>query len=252
MIKVVLDPGHGGSDPGAVGNGLFEKDLNLTIAKEIRYILLNEYEGVEVKLTRETDLFIDLPTRAMVANDISADFFVSIHINSSSGGGTGFESYIHETRSLNSTIYQEVIHAEIMKEICHDDIYDRGKKHANFSVLRRTSMPAVLTENLFINNKHDADKLSDHNFLKKVAKGHANGIAKIFNLKRKTESDKQNTTSFKNKSIKVTSTKVTVNGKEVNGSFIYGNTTYVPVREVAESLGAEVKWTGKEVIISKK
>jgi len=181
MVRIVLDAGHGGHDPGAVANGLKEKDLTLSIVKHIGR-LLSEYEGVEVHYTRTDDRFLELSERAAIANKLKADYFISVHINA--GGGTGFESYIYNGNVSQATIAcQNVIHAEIMKAI--GNVRDRGKKRANYAVLRETKMPAILTENLFIDNKTDAVKLKDAKFIEAVARGHVLGIAKAFGLKKK-------------------------------------------------------------------
>ena len=177
MVKIFIDPGHGGNDPGAVANGLKEKDLNLKIAKKIANLL----SGVAtVKLSRSTDTFLKLEERARLANNWGADLFVSIHINA--GGGTGFESFVYNRLSSNSKAktIQKVIHDEIMKQI--PDVVNRGMKQANFAVLRLTKMPAILTENLFIDTKADANKLKSDAYLDKIAKGHALGIAKALGL----------------------------------------------------------------------
>ena len=92
----MIDPGHGGGDPGAVGNGLREKDLTLDISKRIRRILENEFDAT-VYMTRETDVFVELGERADIANKAGVDFFLSVHINA--GGGTGFETYRHPSAS---------------------------------------------------------------------------------------------------------------------------------------------------------
>ncbi|NLD21643.1 MAG: N-acetylmuramoyl-L-alanine amidase [Bacteroidales bacterium] len=189
MSKViVLDPGHGGSDPGAVGHGLREKDLTLNIVKRIGAMLKN-YEGVKVIYTRTDDRFIDLSERAAIANKAKADFFLSVHINASgSGKGTGFETFIYNGNVSSATIaYQNVIHAEIVKAI--GNVRDRGKKRANFAVLRQTNMPALLTENLFIDNPSDAAKLKTEQFLQQVAYGHVIGLEKAFGLKKKGVKD---------------------------------------------------------------
>jgi N-acetylmuramoyl-L-alanine amidase len=184
-MKLVIDPGHGGHDPGAVANGLKEKDLTLTIAKHIGRMLA-EYEGVEVHYTRTDDRFLELSERAAIANKLKADYFISVHINVNAGGGTGFESYIYNGGVSAKTIaYQNVIHAEIMKAI--GNVTDRGKKRANYAVLRETHMPAILTENLFIDNRNDATKLKSEQFLLQVAHGHVQGIVKAFGLKKKTK-----------------------------------------------------------------
>lgn len=180
-VKIFIDAGHGGHDPGSVGNGLREKDITLSLAKLTHDILVSEYENVTVKLSREKDIFLDLAQRANLANQWGADYFVSIHVNA--GGGTGFESFIHTSKSAGSVKAQNDVHDAIVNAI--KPITDRGKKSANFAVLRQTKMPAILTEVLFIDRAEDAAKLKDSAFLRKVAEGHALGIAKAFNLRKK-------------------------------------------------------------------
>lgn len=183
MVKIFIDPGHEGVtkglDPGAVGNGLKEADLTLDIAKRMRG-KLSTYNNVQVKLSREGNKKLTLSQRAKMANDWGADIFISIHINA--GGGIGFESYIYNGSVSSSTIaYQNIIHEEIVKATGWND---RGKKRENYAVLRETKMPAILTENGFIDNTTDANKLKNDSFLDKIAQGHVNGIVKLFNLKK--------------------------------------------------------------------
>lgn len=181
MTKIFIDAGHGGNDPGANANGLLEKNLTLDIAKRIRKYLNDNYTGHKIKMSRTSDTYPSLSKRANDANNWGADVFVSIHINA--GGGTGFESYIFNGNVSNKTKQvQNAVHDAIVKET---GVRDRGKKRANFAVLRQTRMPAILTENLFIDTKKDADKLKSSSFLNKIAKGHAIGLAKVFNLKKK-------------------------------------------------------------------
>ncbi|EPZ37821.1 N-acetylmuramoyl-L-alanine amidase [Anoxybacillus ayderensis] len=181
-MKIVLDAGHGGHDPGAVANGLREKDLTIAIVKHVGK-MLEEYEDVEVLYTRTDDRFLELSERAAIANKAGADFFLSVHINA--GGGTGFESYVHPNANSATIAYQNVIHTEILRAI--GNARDRGKKRANYAVLRETKMPALLTENLFIDNKNDASKLGSEQFLLQIAYGHVQGIAKAFGLKPKAK-----------------------------------------------------------------
>lgn len=183
MVRIFIDPGHEGVteglDPGAVGNGLKEADLTLDIAKRMRD-KLSTYNNVQVKLSREGNKKLTLSQRAKMANDWGADIFISIHINA--GGGVGFESYIYNGSVSSSTIaYQNIIHEEIVKATGWND---RGKKRENYAVLRETKMPAILTENGFIDNTTDANKLKNDSFLDKIAQGHVNGIVKLFNLKK--------------------------------------------------------------------
>jgi len=184
MVKIFIDPGHGGSDPGAVGNGLFEKNVTLSIASRIQQILLNEYEGVSTRMSRTSDQSISLQARTDAANAWGADFFLSIHVNA--GGGTGFESYVYPNVGTPTTTYQRHIHDAVMSQV---DFYDRGKKQANFHVLRETRMPALLTENGFIDNANDASKLKSSSFLDRLARGHVLGLERAFCLERKRNND---------------------------------------------------------------
>jgi N-acetylmuramoyl-L-alanine amidase len=186
-MKIVLDAGHDGEDAGAVANGLKEKDLTLAIVKPIARMLA-KYEGIEVHYTHTDDRFLELSERAAIANKLKADYFISVHINA--GGGTGFESYIYNGKVSSATIaYQNVIQQEIMKAI--GNVKDRGKKRANYAVLRLTNMPAILTENLFIDNANNATKLKSDQFLVQVAHGHVQGIVKAFGLKKKSKTQSQ-------------------------------------------------------------
>jgi N-acetylmuramoyl-L-alanine amidase len=180
-MRIVLDAGHGGKDPGVVANGLKEKDLTLQIVKHIGR-LLGEYEGVEVHYTRTDDRFLELTERAAIANKLKADYFISVHING--GGGTGFETFIFNgTTDAKTIACQNVIHQEILKAI--GNVTDRGKKRANYAVLRETKCAAILTENLFIDHAVDASKLKSQEFILKIAYGHVNGLVKAFGLKKK-------------------------------------------------------------------
>ncbi|HLR41635.1 MAG TPA: N-acetylmuramoyl-L-alanine amidase [Pseudogracilibacillus sp.] len=185
MVKIYIDPGHGGSDPGSQAYGLQEKNVTLDIAKRIRSYLNKNYTGHTIKMSRTTDKTVSLSARTKEANRWGADFFLSVHINA--GGGTGYEDYIHSSLSNTSQTakYRTIIHDKIIKET---KVRDRGKKKANFAVLRTSAMSAVLTENMFIDTKADANKLKSSVFLNKLAKAHADGIAKAFKLKKKTSS----------------------------------------------------------------
>jgi N-acetylmuramoyl-L-alanine amidase len=181
MPKIYLDPGHGGTDSGAVGNGLQEKNVTLAIALKVRDILIRDYDGHSIRMSRTTDTARSLTQRTNDAKSWGADYFVSIHINA--GGGTGYEDYIYNGGvSSNTVAYRDKVHAEIMKQV---DFTNRGKKRANFHVLRESSMPAILTENGFIDTSNDAAKLKSDAYLNRIALGHANGIAEALGLKGK-------------------------------------------------------------------
>src|SRR5690625_3200889 len=180
-VRIVIDAGHGGHDPGATGNGLREKDLTLYIAKEIEK-QLKKYKNVEIKMVRSRDEYLALQERSKLANGWKADFYFSVHINA--GGGTGIESYVHNNASRDAINKQSIIHDHLLNGLRGDKVRDRGKKKAKFHVLRETKMSAMLVEYLFIDNVTDANKLKNNAFKKKLARLTAEGIAKAFNLRR--------------------------------------------------------------------
>ena len=183
MTKIFIDPGHGGSDSGAVGNGLQEKNVTLQIATRVRDMLVNEYEGVSVRMSRTGDQTVSLKQRTDNANGWGANFYLSIHINA--GGGTGYEDYIYSGLSDSSTTakLRNTIHEEVVKLI---GLHNRGKKKANFHVLRETKMHAILTENGFIDHANDANLMKSATWLNSAARGHVNGLAKALGLKKKS------------------------------------------------------------------
>jgi N-acetylmuramoyl-L-alanine amidase len=178
---VVVDPGHGGHDPGATGQGLAEKTLTLALGKHLHDALLRDFD-VRVELTRSTDVFVELDRRAAFANERGADYFVSVHINS--GGGTGYEDFVHRSVSSSSATEarRAAVHQAVMQLMQGKGMPDRGKKSANFAVLRETQMPAILTENLFVDTPQDAHLLRDVAFLEALAEAHARGIGAALSL----------------------------------------------------------------------
>jgi N-acetylmuramoyl-L-alanine amidase len=184
-MKLYIDPGHGGADPGATGNGLREKDLTLDIALELQSILVNNYENIHVLLSRTGDVTKSLIQRTNEANTWGADFYLAIHINAASNEeAQGYEDYIYTSllSSSSTSKFREIIHEEVMKL---NQLNNRGKKKADFHVLRESTMPAMLSENGFITNIHDASLMKQASWRKQVALGHANGIVKAFGLKMK-------------------------------------------------------------------
>ncbi|CEI80840.1 Sporulation-specific N-acetylmuramoyl-L-alanine amidase [Oceanobacillus oncorhynchi] len=182
-VKIFLDPGHGAHDPGGQGYGLNEKDVVLDIALETERILTSKYQGVEVEMSRRSDVFVELTERANHANRWGADYFVSFHNNAFNGSTGGFESYIYnggvsqETRNR-----QNDIHSYISSRL---NVSDRGQKSANFNVLRNTDMPAILIEYLFIDNFTENALLKSDSYKKQLAQYTADAIAQSYNLKRR-------------------------------------------------------------------
>ena len=169
--KVFIDPGHGGQDSGAVGNGNYEDELNLAVAKKVEQKLRSK--GIEVKMSRYSDEFISLSDRAKMANQYAPDVFISIHQNSSdSMSANGTETYYH-TRKGEYSHYAQNIQSSAINET---GSRNRGIKSANFAVLRETNMPSALFESGFITNPTESANLANPNYQEKLADGIANGI----------------------------------------------------------------------------
>jgi len=183
MVKIVVDSGHGGIDPGAVANGLREKDLNLDIGLGVAHKLELEYEDAQVILTRMGNETVSLRKRVEIANEANANFFLSLHVNA--GGGSGFESFRHPQAFTNTKVLQYKIHDELMKFYRKFSRPDRGKKTANFYVLRETKMSAVLLENLFLDNTEEVKLLRTVSFRNELIDAITVAVAKALNLKRK-------------------------------------------------------------------
>jgi len=178
-MKVCIDPGHGGKDPGAVGpNGLKEAHVNLAVALKVAEKLRKA--GVEVKLTRTSDVFIDLQPRCDIANSFGADYFVSIHCNSAgTPEAKGTETYCYKFGGQGEVL-AKAIQAEL---IATTGRANRGVKTANYYVLRRTKMPAVLTELAFISNPEEEHLLGSPDYQEKCATAIARGIGKVIGVK---------------------------------------------------------------------
>ena len=214
--KVVIDAGHGGNDPGAIGGrGLREKDVTLDIAKRLKSEL--ECEGFQVRLTRSDDRFIPLAKRAQIANDCQADFFVSIHVNAARmKNAKGFEVYylaeagdeaakqlaqkenaclkfedssynLKHSNNLEGILWDLVStenraeSIQLASDICKEArkslwVHQRGVKSAQFYVLKGARMPAILVEVGFITNRDEEEKLKTDNYRDSVSGAIAKGI----------------------------------------------------------------------------
>jgi len=183
IVKIFIDPGHGGKDPGARAYGLNEKDVVLDIAHQTANALRKDYYGVEIKFSRTTDTFIELEDRARMANNWGATYFISIHNNSFNGYASGFETYIHNGNVSSFTRQkQNQIHNHLIRQL---KVNDRGKKNANFNVLRNTEMPSILVEYLFIDNRVENLKLASSNYREMIGTYTADALAKAFDLRKK-------------------------------------------------------------------
>lgn len=177
-VLVIIDPGHGGKDPGAVGlKGLQEKNVILPISLDVSRLL--QEQGIQVKLTRSADYFVSLRGRADFANRAGADIFVSIHANAVGGDRShinGMEVFYYEHRDLS-----EAIHRSIVRSI---NVDDRGVKRGRFYVLRKSGMPASLVEVGFVTGTEDNRKLSNPAYRREMAQAIAQGILDYIQQKR--------------------------------------------------------------------
>ncbi len=206
---IVIDPGHGGKDPGALGDGVIEeKGIVLSISKRLKEILTAK--GYRVLMTRETNRFIPLKERTQFATRHKADLFLSIHANASeSPQANGIETYyldvsstdkaseqiaarenansgysIQELESLLQGIIQESksedsrrLAAHVQQKLAQaTGAVDRGVKHARFVVLIGTKVPAILIETGFLSNPTERQKLATTAYQSKVAAAIAEGI----------------------------------------------------------------------------
>lgn len=170
--KIYIDPGHGGSDSGASANGLIEKvwslDVSLLVASKLRSL------GHIVKMSRTNDKYVSLEARSDEANKWGADLFLSIHFNA--GGGYGWEDFIYNGGVSQATKdFQKAIHDAIKPVLSNHGLGNRGMKQANFSVLRRTNMSAVLIEGGFVDTS-DYKVLRKESYKEDIATAMANGI----------------------------------------------------------------------------
>ena len=179
---IVLDPGHGGSDPGAVNGSVTEKSIVLDVAKRVQKLL--QADGAKVVLTRSTDVFIELDERPIIANNHFGEMFISIHVNSFSNNvPKGTETFYNSKSEANldeEIRLAKLINNEIVKNA---SMTDRGVKNVNYAVTRNTTMPAILTELGFIKNESDFAKLTSEAYLTIYAESIYNGIVKYYSSK---------------------------------------------------------------------
>jgi len=172
-FKITVDPGHGGSDPGAVAQGYEEEFFNRDVSLRLRD-LLNADRGLwTVQMTRTTDVDVSLEARVNMANNWPADRFVSVHTNSfTSNTAQGTETYSYPGAATSARL-RDAIQAEAIKAW---GLVNRGSKTADFYVLRETAMPATLSEMGFITSPIDILKLSDPNARQAMAQAHLNAL----------------------------------------------------------------------------
>ncbi|WP_220727623.1 N-acetylmuramoyl-L-alanine amidase family protein, partial [Marinilactibacillus psychrotolerans] len=195
---VYIDPGHGGSDPGAQSSNVTEASLNLSTANYLKNYL--ESKGYNVVMSRNSNNFLSLAERAQEANELKVDAFVSIHYNAMgipNSTASGIETYIYHrvasgfgqennrdnfntdnSRINESLLLADKTHANL---ISSTGLYNRGVKGNNFHVVRETNIPAVLYELGFMDNATELAKIRTSQYQKTAAQAIGKGIVQYFN-----------------------------------------------------------------------
>lgn len=172
---VMLDPGHGGRDPGAIGlGGLREVDVILPVAKRVAELL--EKQGIAVKMTRNSDYYVGLDERVTISRDAGATLFVSIHANSIENRSdvNGLEIYHY---NLGKSL-AETVHNAVLDYVNKNGFYiaNRNVRSARFLVLRKSAIPAILVETGYLTNEAEVARLRRDDYQKAMAEGIARGI----------------------------------------------------------------------------
>lgn len=189
---VFLDPGHGGSDPGAVGHGLRESDMALDVCKRAKRIL-DPY--LDCRLTREDDVFLSLSARPRMANEAGADLFVSYHFNSAANMRVPNSWEVYTTRGQNrSDRLADCIGREhavrFPEQSARNDFSDGDlDKEANFAVIRGTLCPSCLMEGEFIHTSQGADLIRKDENREKMGEAVAFGVLNYLGITTAGTSD---------------------------------------------------------------
>ena len=238
MKTIVIDAGHGGKDPGAIGTtGAYEKDFALTMALKLEARLMGS--EVTAILTRKTDTYLELSYRAKIANDIRADCFISIHANSSTTQASGTETLY--TRA-DSQKFAELLNKYMVGAT---GLRDRGAKIQNKAVTRETKMPAALLEVGFINHPGDEIKLLDNDFQNKVIESLAKAIFEYFGVK-----DRPSKSEVIDHPYPVMDVVVHAHEPQSYIGYNVKSLTWIPSRPVGELLGATIDYKNKKVTIN--
>ncbi|EMI12761.1 n-acetylmuramoyl-l-alanine amidase [Bacillus stratosphericus LAMA 585] len=174
---IFIDPGHGAQDAGAVGNGLFEKNVNLDVALKLQARL--KQAGALTVMSRTSDTFDSLQTRVSKGSQAGADVFISIHANANDhSGANGTETYYDATyASANSLKLAQKVQPQMVKAL---GTRDRGVKTAGFYVIKYSKMPSILLETGFVTSPIDASILKSTTAKERLASGIAAGVSQYF------------------------------------------------------------------------
>lgn len=180
---IVIDAGHGGTDPGAIGYGLYEKTVTLDTALKVKALLAKT--PFNYKLTREKDVYLTLSQRVDIAKKAGGNTFISIHANAFNGSANGTETYYYGLSGENPYVSESKLLAQSVQKrmVAAWQLYDRGTDHGNFHVIRENTMPAILVELGFIDHKGDNQKLASSSWRQKAAEAIYLGILDYYKAK---------------------------------------------------------------------
>lgn len=167
---IVIDPGHGGKDPGTIGNGLVEKEITLDISLKLLKLFEND-KDIKLYFTRTSDVYPTFDDRTNMANEVG-DMFISIHINAADKNpkASGSEVYYLNPNTSDTGLNSKAIADILQSKLISLGTKDRGVRKSNFKVLRDSNIPSVLCEIAFVTNDEDAKKLSSESFRQDVAR----------------------------------------------------------------------------------
>lgn len=245
-MRICIDPGHGGRDPGAVGpSGLKEADVALAVGARLAKLLVAM--GCEIKMTRTADVALgsdvnsDLAARVAIAEQFKADFYLSIHCNSGSSSAAGMEAYTTPGQGpsdkIAEAIYTSWAQAFPQMKLRKDLTDGDSDKEANFYVIRKTSMPAVLVELAFISNPAEEKMLADPVFQERTAQTLAQGIMSGLGMKVQPAA------------IVPDAVMINARGQQIVGRLIDGK-TWAPIGDVLRALSISFQWDGARKIVN--
>jgi len=227
-MKIGIDSGHGGHDPGAIGpTGLYEKDVALSVAKRLDAFLVAA--GHEVIMTRQDDSYLSLFARSNLLNAQAVDLVVSVHCNSSTDRSVNYLATFIQGLGGKAEQIAKCVQASLATAT---NWPDEGIRVANLHMTRETDAPAIIVEMGFISNPEQESQLHSMCWQDKLAKAIANGIEDYLGVARDRDLI------------------VKVKGQDITGKLIDG-VTWVPLRQIVDLLNEDVTWQGpdKPVIV---
>lgn len=234
--KLKFDPGHGGTDPGAISAYGKEKVFVLMLAQKVA-ALFKGHKYIEISFTRTGDTYPSLTDRVAQAEREKVDGFISFHANSASDpAANGTETYYSRA---NSKAFAEIMHKHIKSAT---KLRDRGVKTANFQVIKQTTMPAILLEIGFISSHIDGPLLFDPTFQDAVALSIAEGICEYYGVPYKEEAAEE-------VKKKVMEFKINLDNKKVEQGVLIDGRSYVPATMLQHHLGHRIFWDNQNKIL---